>query len=150
MSKSAAAAANPECVQVVIRCRPLSSDEKKNNNKVIVRMDKRMKQVAVDNPTSGGGKSAAAADAGGPRTFTFDGVYDMSTTQVGIYEETCNPLVQSVLSGYNGVMTLYHTVIHPLFLTHPFILFSLFIFLFSDDFRLRADRNRQNFHHGWW
>jgi hypothetical protein len=100
MSKSSAPPVNPECVQVIIRCRPLSGDEKKNNNKVIVRMEKRSKQVVVDNPVGGSGRLAAAD---GPRTFTFDNVFDMGTTQNGIYEETCRPLVQSVMSGYNGV-----------------------------------------------
>lgn len=41
------------------------------------------------------------------RTFTFDCVYDWTSKQRELYEETFRPLVQSVLEGFNGTIFAY-------------------------------------------
>lgn len=41
---------NTECVKVVIRCRPLSSDEIKDERKKIVKMDLAKGEISILNP----------------------------------------------------------------------------------------------------
>lgn len=40
----------------------------------------------------------------GPRTFTFDQTYGDESTQREVYETTAAPIVESVLSGFNGTI----------------------------------------------
>lgn len=108
MSSSAKAAANKtsaasECVQVIIRCRPLSSTEVKNGNSVIVSMDRAHHTVSVAHPSSLNGGTSSEQ----PRTFTMDAVYDESLSQQVLYDETCHGIVSSVLNGYNGTIFAY-------------------------------------------
>ena len=42
-----------------------------------------------------------------PKQFTFDAIYDWNSTQVDIFEETFQGLVDSVLSGFNGTIFAY-------------------------------------------
>ena len=42
-----------------------------------------------------------------PKTFTFDAIYDWDSTQVDIFEETFQGLVDSVLKGFNGTIFAY-------------------------------------------
>ena len=42
-----------------------------------------------------------------PKTFTFDNVFDWTSTQGQVYEETARPIVDSVLEGYNGTVFAY-------------------------------------------
>jgi hypothetical protein len=85
--------------QVVIRCRPLSKDEVKNQNTRIVDMDRKSKEVRVRNP------AGSAAEA--PRVFTMDNVFDESLSQQTVYEETCRPIVSNIIQGYNGQHTAH-------------------------------------------
>jgi hypothetical protein len=98
LSAAAKKSAASECVQVIIRCRPLSSTEKKNNNNKIVEMDKKLKQIRIKDPSR---KEEQL------RTFTMDNVFDESSRQSVIFEETGKPIVESVLSGYNGTIFAY-------------------------------------------
>lgn len=41
------------------------------------------------------------------QTFTFDYVYDESSTQEYVYENTAKPAVFSVLEGYNATILAY-------------------------------------------
>lgn len=41
------------------------------------------------------------------RAFTYDAVYDKSSTQREVYDEGAFPLVESVMSGYNGTIFAY-------------------------------------------
>lgn len=43
----------------------------------------------------------------GPRTFTFDHVFDSDSTQQEVYTSCARPLVDSVLGGYNGTIFAY-------------------------------------------
>lgn len=49
----------------------------------------------------------AADTAELPKTFTFDNVFDGTSTQGQVYEETARPIVDSVLEGYNGTVFAY-------------------------------------------
>lgn len=92
------------CVQVAVRVRPVLSYEKKEN---VCQVDKHTNSVQI------GGKS-------GPR-FTFDRVFDPSTTQAQLFEQAVQPLIHKCLQGYNATIFAYgqtgsgktHTILGP-------------------------------------
>ena len=57
-----------ECIRVVIRCRPLSEKEMKDNREVVVKMNHQSGEVMVSKP----GEDV-------PKIFTFDSVYDWNS-----------------------------------------------------------------------
>ena len=61
-------------------------------------MDVKAHSVSVRKP--GTGKNDTSAQ----KTWSYDLVYFMDSTQVAIYEETTNLIVDSVLDGYNGTI----------------------------------------------
>ncbi|XP_068609635.1 kinesin-like protein KIF3C [Brachionichthys hirsutus] len=90
-----------ESVKVVVRCRPLNHKEESSGpaGGVVVQMDVRLGQVILRNPR---------APASEPqKTFTFDAVYDASSKQRDLYEESVRPLIDSVLAGFNGTIFAY-------------------------------------------
>jgi hypothetical protein len=87
-----------ECIQVMVRCRPLSRKEKEENCSHIVDIDTSIRQLSIKNP-------AAPNDV--PKSFTYDGVFDDSTQQKFFYEEACFPLIESVLEGFNATIFAY-------------------------------------------
>jgi len=87
-----------ECVQVIIRCRPMSSTEKKNNNNKIVQMGLKTGTVSVSHPN---------AQDEPPKTFTFDMVFDDTTEQQNFYDGTATRIVNSCIDGYNGTVFAY-------------------------------------------
>ncbi|XP_010738232.2 kinesin-like protein KIF3C isoform X2 [Larimichthys crocea] len=89
-----------ESVKVVVRCRPLNRKEESNGPAGgIVQMDLRLGQVILRNPR------APASDP--QKTFTFDAVYDASSKQRDLYDESVRPLIDSVLAGFNGTIFAY-------------------------------------------
>jgi Cdc6-like AAA superfamily ATPase len=44
---------------------------------------------------------------GEDKVFTFDNVFDWSSTQENVYGDTAYPIVQSVIEGYNGTIFAY-------------------------------------------
>lgn len=96
MSKSKSS----ESVKVVVRCRPSNPREDPSGPAGgVVQMDLRLGQVILRNPR---------APASEPqKTFTFDAVYDASSKQRELYDESVRPLVDSVLAGFNGTIFAY-------------------------------------------
>ncbi|XP_058828957.1 kinesin-like protein Klp68D [Topomyia yanbarensis] len=96
--KSAAGAKN-ECVQVVVRCRPLSNKEQAGNFQKVVDVfpSRGVIEILNCNETSRENK----------KMFTYDAVYDWSSTQQQLYDEVIRPLVYSVLEGFNGCVFAY-------------------------------------------
>ncbi|XP_067873914.1 kinesin-like protein KIF3C isoform X2 [Heterodontus francisci] len=88
-----------ESVKVVVRCRPMNGKEEAAACDQIVDMDVKLGQVSVQNPK--------AIPSEIPKTFTFDAVYDSSSKQSDLYDETVRPLVDSVLEGFNGTVFAY-------------------------------------------
>uniref|UniRef100_A0A096LR59 Kinesin-like protein n=1 Tax=Poecilia formosa TaxID=48698 RepID=A0A096LR59_POEFO len=89
-----------ESVKVVVRCRPLSRKEESNGPAGgIVQMDLRLGQVILKNPR--------APPSEPQKTFTFDAVYDSSSKQRDLYDESVRPLIDSVLAGFNGTIFAY-------------------------------------------
>jgi Kinesin motor domain len=79
-----------ECVQVVVRCRPFSSREKADGRTNIVAMDADLLQVSLTN------SERTDSEA---KSFTFDAVYDETSTQRRFYDESCYDLVEGVMEG---------------------------------------------------
>ncbi|XP_037100261.1 kinesin-like protein KIF3C [Syngnathus acus] len=89
-----------ESVKVVVRCRPLNRKEESNGpSGGIVQMDLRLGQVILRNPR--------ASHSEPQKTFTFDAVYDASSKQRDLYDESVRPLIDSVLAGFNGTIFAY-------------------------------------------
>eukprot|EP00921_Rhytidocystis_pertsovi_P006888 GHVQ01011628.1.p1 GENE.GHVQ01011628.1~~GHVQ01011628.1.p1 ORF type:complete len:714 (-),score=113.15 GHVQ01011628.1:3424-5565(-) len=105
-SSSATASANtaaaisrkPECVRVVIRCRPLSQHE----HTEAVEMDEERFSCSLFKTTKGAANNREAA-----RVFTYDAVYGPLSTQQALYDETAYTIVESVMEGYNGTIFAY-------------------------------------------
>ncbi|XP_041044107.1 kinesin-like protein KIF3C [Carcharodon carcharias] len=88
-----------ESVKVVVRCRPMNGKEEAAACDRIVDMDVKLGQVSIQNPKT--------IPTEIPKTFTFDAVYDSSSKQSDLYDETVRPLVDSVLQGFNGTVFAY-------------------------------------------
>lgn len=88
-----------EALKVVARCRPLSRKEEAAGHEQILTMDVKLGQVTLRNPRATPGEL--------PKTFTFDAVYDASSKQADLYDETVRPLIDSVLQGFNGTVFAY-------------------------------------------
>ena len=41
------------------------------------------------------------------KSYSYDAVFDWTSTQEGIFNETASPIVDSVLDGYNGTVFAY-------------------------------------------
>lgn len=85
-----------ECIRVVIRCRPMSEQEMKDNREVSVKMVQKTGEVIVQKP----GEEV-------PKVFTFDSVYDWNSQQENVFTETAYPIINNVLQGYNGTIFAY-------------------------------------------
>ncbi|CAG9462123.1 unnamed protein product [Pedinophyceae sp. YPF-701] len=90
---------NSECVKVVVRCRPLSQNEVKDGRKRTLEMDQAAGQVIIRNPK--------APPDQPPMMFTFDQVYDWTSTQRDVYDISAAPIIDAVLQGYNGTIFAY-------------------------------------------
>ncbi|XP_027681046.2 kinesin-like protein KIF3C isoform X1 [Chelonia mydas] len=88
-----------EALKVVARCRPMNRKEEAAGYERILEMDVKLGQVALRNPKAAPGELA--------KTFTFDAVYDASSKQADLYDETVRPLIDSVLQGFNGTIFAY-------------------------------------------
>ncbi|XP_009888673.1 PREDICTED: kinesin-like protein KIF3C [Charadrius vociferus] len=65
----------------------------------VLELDVKLGQVSIRNPRAAPGEL--------PKTFTFDAVYDASSKQADLYDETVRPLIDSVLQGFNGTIFAY-------------------------------------------
>ena len=83
-----------ECVKVAIRVRPMNKHEKEQNSKLCVEVDTVNNTVAVISDKN-------------TKTFPFDYVYPMETTQREIYDQVAFPIVDSIFQGYNGTIFAY-------------------------------------------
>lgn len=96
LQKTIDAMSSREAVKVIVRCRPLNSTELKDKRKPIVTIDTGVGTIELAKPGTDDVKR-----------FTFDSIYDETSTQREVYEDTGVALVESVLEGYNGTMFAY-------------------------------------------
>lgn len=86
-----------ENVKVVVRCRPLNSTEKTNNEALAVQVDEKQGVIAValSNPPTD------------YKRFTFDYTYPSGTQQELIFNQTAKAIIDSSIAGYNGTIFAY-------------------------------------------
>jgi kinesin family protein 3/17 len=83
-----------ENVIVVARCRPFNEKEKLAGHTNISKIDPKSGSIALENPK-------ATSDI---KTFTFDAVFDESSTQAQVYNSTARTIVDATLDGFNGTV----------------------------------------------
>ncbi|XP_054742880.1 kinesin-like protein Klp68D [Anastrepha obliqua] len=88
-----------ECVQVVVRCRPISNREQSEGSEEVVSVYPNRGVVEITNLTE--------ANKEQTKMFTYDAAYDASASQINLYNEVVFPLVSSVLEGFNGCIFAY-------------------------------------------
>ncbi len=90
---------NNETVKVVVRIRPLSSQETRDGNSVAASADPDRGLISLKNPR--------ADDREPPKNFSFDAVFAADVKQKHIYDVCAASVVESVLQGYNGTIFAY-------------------------------------------
>ncbi|XP_034695034.1 kinesin-like protein KIN-5C [Vitis riparia] len=85
-------------VQVLLRCRPFSEEELRNNAPQVVTCNDYQREVAV---------SQSIAGKHIDRVFTFDKVFGPSAQQKDLYEQAVIPIVNEVLEGFNCTIFAY-------------------------------------------
>ncbi|XP_078434757.1 P-loop containing nucleoside triphosphate hydrolases superfamily protein [Wolffia australiana] len=85
-------------VQVLLRCRPFSDDEIRNNAPQVVTCNEFQREVAVSQTIAG-----KQID----RVFTFDKVFGPSAQQRDLYDQAVIPIVNEVLEGFNCTIFAY-------------------------------------------
>ncbi|KAJ0547533.1 putative plus-end-directed kinesin ATPase [Helianthus annuus] len=85
-------------VQVLLRCRPFSDDELRNNAPHVVTCNDQQREVAV---------SQSIAGKQIDRVFTFDKVFGPRSLQKDLYEQAVIPIVKEVLEGFNCTIFAY-------------------------------------------
>ncbi|KAL3825748.1 hypothetical protein ACJIZ3_021777 [Penstemon smallii] len=85
-------------VQVLLRCRPFSNDELRNNAPQVVSCNDYQREVSV---------SQSIAGKQIDRVFTFDKVFGPNAQQKDLYEQAVVPIVNEVLEGFNCTIFAY-------------------------------------------
>ncbi|ONK71285.1 uncharacterized protein A4U43_C04F6900 [Asparagus officinalis] len=85
-------------VQVLLRCRPFSDEELRNNAPQVVTCNEFQREVAVSQTIAG-----KQID----RVFTFDKVFGPSAKQMDLYDQAVIPIVNEVLEGFNCTIFAY-------------------------------------------
>ncbi|KAL0333495.1 UNVERIFIED_CONTAM: Kinesin-like protein KIN-5C [Sesamum angustifolium] len=85
-------------VQVLLRCRPFSEDELRNNAPQVVTCNEYQREVSV---------SQSIAGKHIDRVFTFDKVFGPNAQQKDLYEQAVVPIVNEVLEGFNCTIFAY-------------------------------------------
>ncbi|CAK9832950.1 Kinesin-like protein KIF3B [Anthophora retusa] len=100
MKSSSSSDVVTQCVQVVVRCRPMDEKELARGYTRVVDAFPSRGVVEIRHP-----RDDPSSD--NVKVFTFDAVYDWNSSQQDLYEETVRPLVSSVLDGFNGTIFAY-------------------------------------------
>ncbi|XP_054263414.1 kinesin-like protein KIF3B [Macrosteles quadrilineatus] len=87
-----------EMVQVAIRCRPMNDKEIAKNYSCVVKIEP-SDTVKLYDPR--------LANSAPPKTFEFDATFDGTASQSEVYDRMVQPLVDAVLSGYNGTVFVF-------------------------------------------
>ncbi|XP_039030627.1 kinesin-like protein KIN-5C [Hibiscus syriacus] len=85
-------------VQVLLRCRPFSEEELRNNAPQVVKCNEYQREVSVSQNIAGKHLD---------RVFTFDKVFGPSAQQKDLYEQAVVPIVNEVLEGFNCTIFAY-------------------------------------------
>ena len=85
-------------VQVAVRCRPLNQEERKGNQPNVVTCDSESKSVKISYGPAGKKIS---------KTYAFDKVFGMYSTQEEVFESVVRPIVDETLAGFNCTIFAY-------------------------------------------
>ncbi|KAG9459064.1 hypothetical protein H6P81_003572 [Aristolochia fimbriata] len=85
-------------VQVLLRCRPFSEEELRNNAPQVITCNEFQREVAVTQHIAGKQMD---------RVFTFDKVFGPSAQQKDLYQQAIVPIVNEVLEGFNCTIFAY-------------------------------------------
>ncbi|CAL5014111.1 unnamed protein product [Urochloa decumbens] len=85
-------------VQVLLRCRPFSDEERRSNAPQVVTCNEYQREVAV---------SQTIAGKQSDRVFTFDKVFGPTAKQQDLYNQAIIPIVNEVLEGFNCTIFAY-------------------------------------------
>ncbi|XP_073272504.1 kinesin-like protein KIN-5C isoform X2 [Primulina huaijiensis] len=85
-------------VQVLLRCRPFSEEELRNNAPQVVTCNEFLREVSVSQNIAGKHMD---------RVFTFDKVFGPSAQQSDLYQQAVVPIVNEVLEGFNCTIFAY-------------------------------------------
>ncbi|XP_046439186.1 osmotic avoidance abnormal protein 3-like isoform X2 [Daphnia pulex] len=95
-------AAGSESVRVIVRCRPMNARENQLSSKNVVQINASTLQCSLLAIPSSHNEINDTT-----KTFTFDGVYDQSSTTEQIYTDFGYSLVEGVMEGYNATVFAY-------------------------------------------
>ncbi|XP_059351107.1 osmotic avoidance abnormal protein 3-like isoform X1 [Daphnia carinata] len=95
-------ATGSECVRVIVRCRPMNVRESQLNSKNVVQINPSALQCSLLAVPSSHNEINDTT-----KTFTFDGVYDQTSTTEQLYTDFGYPLVEGVIEGYNATVFAY-------------------------------------------
>ncbi|KAM9726846.1 kinesin-like protein KIF11 isoform 2-T2 [Menidia menidia] len=102
MSSSTAGGAKREekgrNIQVVVRCRPFNTMERKSSHGVID-CDQNRREVAV--------RTGGLNDKAARKTYTFDMVFGPAAKQIEVYRSVVCPILDEVIMGYNCTVFAY-------------------------------------------
>ncbi|XP_065833724.1 kinesin-like protein KIF11 [Oscarella lobularis] len=85
-------------IQVVVRCRPLNTSEKKQHSSSIVSCIPEKREVCV---------AHEVLEKETRKTFTFDRVFGPEALQIDVYKGVLSPILDEVLMGYNCTVFAY-------------------------------------------
>ncbi|XP_071721316.1 kinesin-like protein KIN-5D [Rutidosis leptorrhynchoides] len=85
-------------VQVVVRCRPMNSDEEKLHTPVVITCSENKREVCA---------VQTIANKQIDRSFVFDKVFGPKSQQRDLYHSAVSPIVFEVLEGYNCTIFAY-------------------------------------------
>ncbi|XP_042357940.1 kinesin-like protein KIF11 [Plectropomus leopardus] len=85
-------------IQVVVRCRPFNTTERKTSHGVL-ECDPNRKEVLV--------KTGGINDKASRKTYTFDMVFGPAAKQIDVYRSVVCPILDEVIMGYNCTVFAY-------------------------------------------
>ncbi|XP_052009273.1 kinesin-like protein KIF11 [Xyrauchen texanus] len=86
-------------IQVVVRCRPFNTVERKSASHTVVECDQNRKEVTV--------RTAGITDKSARKSYTFDMVFGPSAKQIDVYRSVVCPILDEVIMGYNCTVFAY-------------------------------------------
>lgn len=97
-------------VNVILRCRPQSTQEKAERTPQAVICNEALREVTLLQAAAASSAAAAAAGLSSKalsRTFRFDRVFGPESTQQKLYDQAVAPIVGEVLEGFNCTIFAY-------------------------------------------
>ena len=92
--------------------RPMNSTEREDNESCIVSFDPPRGQVRVHHVGTGTETGTGEETS---KTFTFDKVYDETSTQRQVFDDVAKGIIDSVIQGFNGTIFCYGQTVWVLF-----------------------------------